>query len=346
MISSPAALKQVERDAAIAGQGGQSKSPSKRPRFYFRVSRLEAALERGLELALCLGVARAFAEQIRIVTKVLDGCESDRVDAPLDQDKASGWKFGDPVGERFDEIIEFIGGQRAIDPAVSLCELRVVILCAQHDLERTAAAHEAREVLHAAAAGAHAESRLRLSENRGLPRGEAHVARQHELAAGGAHAPLDLRDGDEAAGTEVAEQKRDRRFADQLCRFVAVLLDLGDVDVGNEIVGVGAFEHHHLEVVVGLGLPNEGNQIADQFRAKQVHRRGGNCREQNGSIFARVKRCHERSPCQVSCERLIDRVMGPRHGPASWARVGITIRHASDLGPRAPGSRPQSTRGR
>src|SRR6266852_4866403 len=87
-------------------------------------------------------------------------------------------------------------------------QLRVVILRTQHDFERPRAAHEAREVLHAAPAGDHTERRLRLSENRSLSLGKAHVACQHEFAAGGPYAALDLRDGDEAACAQMAKQQR------------------------------------------------------------------------------------------------------------------------------------------
>jgi hypothetical protein len=53
--------------------------------------------------------------------------------------------------------------------------------------------------LGATRAGDLTECRLRLTENRRLSRGKAHVARQHEFAAGGPYAPLDLCDGNEAA---------------------------------------------------------------------------------------------------------------------------------------------------
>ncbi len=106
--------------------------------------------------------------------------------------------------------LERVGGQRAIDPAVPFRELRVVVVRAQHDLERPRAAHEAHEVLDAAPAGDQAERRLELTEDRRFARGEAHVARQHELAAGAADATLDLRDGDETAGAQMAKQERDR----------------------------------------------------------------------------------------------------------------------------------------
>ena len=82
--------------------------------------------------------------------------------------------------ERVDEVVQLGGGQRSVDPAVALGELRVVVVGAEHDLERPAAAHEAREVLGGAAAGKRAECRLELREDGRLPCREAHVAGQHE----------------------------------------------------------------------------------------------------------------------------------------------------------------------
>ena len=82
----------------------------------------------------------------------------------------------------------------------------------------------------------------------------------------------------------MTEEKRDRRFTRQLCGLLAVLRDTGDIDVGNEIIGVGALEYEHLDGVVGLSLVDERNQIADQFRPQKVHRRRGNFHEQDGSF--------------------------------------------------------------
>jgi hypothetical protein len=55
------------------------------------------------------------------------------------------------------------------------------------------------------AAGDQAEPFLGLAEDRGLSRGKAHVARQHELAARTPYATLDLRDGDETARAQMTE---------------------------------------------------------------------------------------------------------------------------------------------
>ena len=160
----------------------------------------------------------------------------------LDGDAAGVRKRSDPQSERSDEAAERCGRHCPIDPAISFREIRVVVLTAQHDLERARTTHEAREMLNAACAGTHAEPRFRLTENRGLSRSEAHVASEHEFAAGGADASLDLRDRNETARAEMAKQEADRRFASELHRFLPVLVDLGHVDVRNEIVGIGARE--------------------------------------------------------------------------------------------------------
>jgi hypothetical protein len=61
----------------------------------------------------------------------------------------------------------------------------------------------------------------------------------------------------------VVKQERDRRLAGQLRRLLPVLIDPGHVDMRNEVVGVGAAEHEHLDGVVGLGSPDEADEIAD-----------------------------------------------------------------------------------
>ena len=145
-------------------------------------------------------------------------------------------------------------------------------------------------MLDAAGTRDQAETRFGLAEDRRLPRGKAHVARQRELAARAAHAAFDLRDRDQAARAQVAEQDSERRFAGQLRRRFPVFPDPRHVDVGNEVVRVGALEHQHLDGAVGLGLLDEGDQIADQCRPQKIHRRGRDFGEQNGTFPAHRER--------------------------------------------------------
>ena len=72
--------------------------------------------------------------------------------------------------------------------------------------------------------------------------------------------------------------------------------------MGNEIVGVGALEHEHLDGVVGLGSLNEGDQIADQFGSQKIHGRGRDFREQNGPFLAHLERL-ENHGAVVGCAR-------------------------------------------
>jgi hypothetical protein len=95
-------------------------------------------------------------------------------------------------------------------------------------------------MLRATAAGNRAEGRLELREDRGLARRETHVARQCELASGGAHTPFDLRDGHRAAGAQMAEEQ-------------------------------GA--------VVGLDALDRRDEIAHELRPEQVHGRSVDLRE-------------------------------------------------------------------
>ena len=121
-------------------------------------------------------------------------------------------------------------------------------------------------LLGCAAAGEQTERRLHLTEDRRLARAKAHVAGQHELAAGAAYATLDLRDGDQAAGAQMAKQEGDRRFAGQFRRLLPVLFNARHVDMGNEVVRVRTLEHEHANGIVALGLLNERDEIANQFR--------------------------------------------------------------------------------
>jgi hypothetical protein len=86
----------------------------------FRVTRLEALLQRGRDEPLGVGSTHFLAEEIGVATKILDGGERDRVHAILDDEMAGGRESGDPMSEGVDEIPKCIGGRRAVDPAVPL----------------------------------------------------------------------------------------------------------------------------------------------------------------------------------------------------------------------------------
>src|SRR5262249_14353948 len=145
-------------------------------------------------------------------------------------------------------------------------------------------------MLNAASAGDRTESWLRLTENRCLSRGKTHVACQYELIAACAHATLDLSDADKTTRAEMTKHEGDRSFACQLRRLLAVFFDPGHVDVRDEIVRVGTLQHKHFDGVVGLGLLNEGHQIANQFWAQKIHGRGCDVRKQNTPLLPHSQR--------------------------------------------------------
>jgi DNA-binding CsgD family transcriptional regulator len=120
---------------------------------HLRISGLQAALHRGSDSALHLGGAHRLAEDVGITAEVLGRRERDRVDALLDRDMADRRESCDPVSERSDEVVELVGRHRSVDPAVPLGQLRVVVLRAQHDLQRSSTTHETHEVLGGAPTG-------------------------------------------------------------------------------------------------------------------------------------------------------------------------------------------------
>jgi hypothetical protein len=59
--------------------------PQQPRQVYFRVSGLKAALERGLDALLGLGVAHAFGKEVRVAAEVLYRCERNGIDPVLDR---------------------------------------------------------------------------------------------------------------------------------------------------------------------------------------------------------------------------------------------------------------------
>src|ERR1700730_7899174 len=225
--------------------------------IHFCVSRLKAAFHRDLHPSLVFRSAHTLEKKIGVALNVLGRSERDRIDSVLNHRMAGGGKTGNAKRERSHEITEFTCRQCSVDPAIALCNLSIVIIGAQHNFERPPTAHEAREVLSGARSGNHTKRRLELTENRRLARGKAHVAGEYELAAHAANAPLDLSDGNKAAGAQVPKDLADRGFSVELRCRLAVLLDPSNVNVGNEVVRVSALKHDHPDRVVGLSSLNE-----------------------------------------------------------------------------------------
>ena len=89
------------------------------------------------------------------------------------------------------------------------------------------------------------------------------------------------------------KEQADRCLAGQFCGLLAIGADARHIDVGNEVVAVRALEHEHLHGVVGLGLLNERDEIADQFRPEQIHGWRRDICEQNAAFLA-YDECFER----------------------------------------------------
>ena len=140
------------------------------------------------------------------------------------------------------------------------------------------------------APGIRPKTDLRLAEDGRFSCGKAHVTPEHELVAGAAHATFYLRDRNQAACAHVAKEETEGRFPGELHGRLAVSFDLRDVDVRNEIVRVCALEYEHLGCVVGLRLLKDGNQVADELRAQEIHGRGSDLGEQNGAVALHADR--------------------------------------------------------
>ena len=69
--------------------------------------------------------------------------------------------------------------------------------------------------------------------------------------------------------------------------------------MGDEIVRVGTLEHEYMDGVIGLGLLNERDQVADQFRPQKIHRGSRDFREQNAPFFMRRDRFKSRLLCSI-----------------------------------------------
>jgi hypothetical protein len=75
----------------------------------------------------------------------------------------------------------------------------------------------------------------------------------------------------------MAKQEAERRFTGQPRRLLPVFAEPCHVDVGNEVVGIGAREHKYLERAVSLGSLNQRNEIAGPVRSQEDSSAGPQC---------------------------------------------------------------------
>ena len=78
------------------------------------------------------------------------------------------------------------------------------------------------------------------------------------------------------------------------------MMDGRTIDVRNEVSGVGTTEYQHLAGLVGLGLLDEGDEIADQLGPEQVHWRGRDLGEEDTAFGSHPQRFELRRHC---CQR-------------------------------------------
>src|SRR5262249_1774812 len=149
--------------------------------IHFRVSGLEAELERGLESALAFGATRTLAKKIGVFAEVFKRGEGDCVHAVLDRSQSPAREFRYPTRKPFDAPAESRRRYGTVDPAVTLGELCVVVARTQHHLEGSRAAHQPNEMLDPTATRNDAKRRLGLGKNRGTARGKTQIARQYEF---------------------------------------------------------------------------------------------------------------------------------------------------------------------
>ena len=82
----------------------------------------------------------------------------------------------------------------------------------------------------------------------------------------------------------------------------SVLRDPRQVDMRDEVVGVAALEHQHPACVVGFGSLDHRDEIANQLRAEEVHRRSEDLGEEHRPVDRRTV--------------MVSNVQAPVHGRA------------------------------
>src|SRR5215469_3784749 len=106
-----------------------------------------------------------------------------------------------PSCEAVNEIVQLPIWQRAIDVAIQLRQFAIDVIRSEQHFEGSSSPDQTRQSSHGPPAGDQSRSNLPLRQDRFLPAGEAHVARECEFAADAGCASTYRADGDDGGST-------------------------------------------------------------------------------------------------------------------------------------------------
>ena len=195
-----------------------------------------------------------------------------RLREPLGFSNGLAVERGHPLRETFDKGLEFVIRYGAIDPAIPFRKIGVEVVAAEQDLQRPAASHERWQAFDRPADGQKRRTHLELGEDRALATGEPDVAGQGELRAASPRPSAHRRDRNRWKVRKPLGDFRPRIVAAGLFGG-QVLVAGGWAEVGDEEVGVGAVEHHHLEVGFRLGEIEQSLELRHGVVVQQIDRR-------------------------------------------------------------------------
>src|ERR1700731_4335534 len=124
---------------------------------------------------------------------------------------------GNSASECIDKAIQLGVRERSVDITVSLSGFTIEVIGAENDFERSTATDQMWKTFRTAATGMQSHPDFGLAESRVLPRREAHVAGEDELAAHAPNTASDLRDANHRGLGETHErihQDREARSPD------------------------------------------------------------------------------------------------------------------------------------
>src|SRR6185437_5213538 len=236
------------------------------------VGLLEAVLEQQLGERLVLRTAGGGEVRLQPGSELAVRGQGGHVDQLLDTGDGHLVEGRDPAGERVGGILDLGVRDDAVHVAVFGGQAGRDVVAAEQDLQGAAAAGQARQPRHRAAAGDGADADLELAQDRRFG-GEADVGGENELAARAAGPAADLRDGGHRQLAEPDEVVQVRVQAGRAGPHRGHPGGVGqEIPVGHEVARLVATEHDYGQVRVALDLRDERAELVDGVRVQQVYR--------------------------------------------------------------------------
>src|SRR5712691_6120228 len=177
------------------------------------------------------------------------------------------------MSEFLDKMRQLVRWQRAIDIAVTFCQLRREIIATEQHLQGASPPHEPWQSLRRAAARNKPNRHLRLAEDRFANGSKTHVHGQRDLTPSAPRTSLDFGNGYLRHVPEPLADRLRKTKAARIGHRFGSGSNPAQTRVGYKEIRKRALQDHNPDALIGLEFPAEFVEFLRQNFIKKIYRR-------------------------------------------------------------------------